>query len=56
MSLESVVWCSAQFTFYCILIKSVYPMGRSIEHRDCRVDFSSILCILNGFMQHVITT
>lgn len=31
-------------------------MGRSIEHRDCRADFSSILCILNDFMQQVINT
>lgn len=48
--LKSGIWCSAQFIFYCILITSVYPLGRSIEHRDCRVDFSSTPCILNGFI------
>lgn len=32
------------------------PWERSIEHRDCGVDCSSILCILNGFMEQVITT
>lgn len=32
------------------------PWEGSIEHRDCGVDFSSILRILNGFMQQVITT
>lgn len=49
--LRSALWCSAQFTSYCILIKCVYPLGsRSIEHRDYGLDFSSVLCILSGSM------
>lgn len=49
--LRSLLWCSAQFTSYCILIKCVFPLGRgSIEHRDYGLDFSSVLCILSGSM------